>query len=201
MTAKEMKIKTFSLIEEYYPERTELADDQDVIYKINGVINSIMLDLMKYRKIPAKYSYELNEGNTTLALNSIPDFYQLNTIPNVEYDVVGNYEIVFNVEDVELPKTVNIYYFKYPELMDLEFEATSTQTKEQVSAEYDDGFEIELELDIQEIMPYGIAADLLKNDMISGYGRYFNERYIELKGLIDSRKTQGMAMVSGGVDL
>ena len=201
MTAKEMKIKTFSLIEEYYPERTELADDQDVIYKINGVINSIMLDLMKYRKIPAKYSYELNEGNTTLALNSIPDFYQLNTIPNVEYDVVGNYEIVFNVEDVELPKTVNIYYFKYPELMDLEFEATSTQTKEQVSAEYDDGFEIELELDIQEIMPYGIAADLLKNDMISGYGRYFNERYIELKGLIDSRKTQGMVMVSGGVDL
>ena len=201
MTAKEMKIKTFSLIEEYYPERTELADDQDVIYKINGVINSIMLDLMKYRKIPAKYSYELNEGNTTLALNSIPDFYQLNTIPDIEYDVVGNYEIVFNVEDVELPKTVNIYYFKYPELMDLEFEATSTQTKEQVSAEYDDGFEIELELDIQEIMPYGIAADLLKNDMISGYGRYFNERYIELKGLIDSRKTQGMAMVSGGVDL
>ena len=85
--------------------------------------------------------------------------------------------------------------------MDLEFEATSTQTKEQVSAEYDDGFEIELELDIQEIMPYGIAADLLKNDMISGYGRYFNERYIELKGLIDSRKTRGMAMVSGGVDL
>ena len=201
MTAKEMKIKTFSLIEEYYPERTELADDQDVIYKINGVINSIMLDLMKYRKIPAKYSYELNEGNTTLALNSIPDFYQLNAIPDVEYDVVGNYEIVFNVEDVELPKTVNIYYFKYPELMDLEFEATSTQTKEQVSAEYDDGFEIELELDIQEIMPYGIAADLLKNDMISGYGRYFNERYIELKELIDSRKTQGMAMVSGGVDL
>lgn len=201
MTAKEMKIKTFSLIEEYYPERTELADDQDVIYKINGVINSIMLDLMKYRKIPAKYSYELNEGNTTLVLSSIPDFYQLNTILDVEYDVVGNYEIVFNVEDVELPKTVNIYYFKYPELMDLEFEATSTQTKEQVSAEYDDGFEIELELDIQEIMPYGIAADLLKNDMISGYGRYFNERYIELKGLIDSRKTQGMAMVSGGVDL
>ena len=62
MTAKEMKIKTFSLIEEYYPERTELADDQDVIYKINGVINSIMLDLMKYRKSPAKYSYTLNEN-------------------------------------------------------------------------------------------------------------------------------------------
>lgn len=201
MTAKEMKIKTFSLIEEYYPERTELADDQDVIYKINGVINSIMLDLMKYRKIPAKYSYTLNENNKTLALSSIPDFYQLNTIPNIEYDVVGNFEILFNTEDLELPKEITIYYYKYPSLMDLTFEATSTKTKEEVSAEYDESFEIELDLDLQEIMPYGIASDLLKNDMISGYGRYFYERYTELKGLIDSRKTQGMAMISGGIDL
>lgn len=201
MTAKEMKIKTFSLIEEYYPERTELADDQDVIYKINGVINSIMLDLMKYRKIPAKYSYTLNENNKTLALSSIPDFYQLNTIPNIEYDIVGNFEILFNTEDLELPKEITIYYYKYPSLMDLTFEATSTQTKEEVSAEYDESFEIELDLDLQEIMPYGIASDLLKNDMISGYGRYFYERYSELKGLIDSRKTQGMAMISGGIDI
>ena len=201
MTAKEMKIKTFSLIEEYYPERTDLADDQDVIYKINGVINSIMLDLMKYRKIPAKYSYTLNENNKTLALSSIPDFYQLNTIPNIEYDIVGNFEILFNTEDLELPKEITIYYYKYPSLMDLTFEATSTKTKEEVSAEYDESFEIELDLDLQEIMPYGIASDLLKNDMISGYGRYFYERYTELKGLIDSRKTQGMAMVSGGIDL
>lgn len=201
MTAKEMKIKTFSLIEEYYPERTELADDQDVIYKINGVINSIMLDLMKYRKIPAKYSYTLNENNKTLALSSIPDFYQLDTIPNIEYDIVGNFEILFNTEDLELPKEITIYYYKYPSLMDLTFEATSTQTKEEVSAEYDESFEIELDLDLQEIMPYGIASDLLKNDMISGYGRYFYERYTELKGLIDSRKTQGMAMISGGIDL
>ena len=201
MTAKEMKIKTFSLIEEYYPERAELADDQDVIYKINGVINSIMLDLMKYRKIPAKYSYTLNENNKTLALSSIPDFYQLNTIPNIEYDIVGNFEILFNTEDLELSKEITIYYYKYPSLMDLTFEATSTQTKEEVSAEYDESFEIELDLDLQEIMPYGIASDLLKNDMISGYGRYFYERYTELKGLIDSRKTQGMAMISGGIDL
>lgn len=201
MTAKEMKIKTFSLIEEYYPERAELADDQDVIYKINGVINSIMLDLMKYREIPAKYSYTLNENNKTLALSSIPDFYQLNTIPDIEYNVVGNIEIIFNTEDLELPKEITIYYYKYPSLMDLTFEATSTQTKEEVSAEYDESFEIELDLDLQEIMPYGIASDLLKNDMISGYGRYFYERYTELKGLIDSRKTQSMAIITGGIDL
>lgn len=195
MTAKEMKIKTFSLIEEYYPEKKPLADDQDVIYKINGVINSIMLDLMKYRKIPAKYSYQITEESKELDLKSIPDFYQLNLIENIEYRLVGDMEMVFNTKEVELPKTVEIYYYKYPETMKLTFES------EDEGALYDEEYEFEQDLDILEIMPYGIAADLLKMDMISNYGRYFDERYQELKQTIDSRKTKGMATITGGVDI
>lgn len=195
MTAKEMKIKTFSLIEEYYPEKKPLADDQDVIYKINGVINSIMLDLMKYRKIPAKYSYQITEESKELDLKSIPDFYQLNLIENIEYRLVGDMEIVFNTKEVKLPKTVEIYYYKYPETMKLTFES------EDEGALYDEEYEFEQDLDILEIMPYGIAADLLKMDMISNYGRYFDERYQELKQTIDSRKTKGMATITGGVDI
>ena len=102
MTAKEMKIKTFSLIEEYYPEHKELADDQDVKYKINGVINSIMLDLMKYRKVPAKYSFEIADGKNVLELSSIPDFYQLDTIEDIEYKIMGNLEIIFNSSKLQL---------------------------------------------------------------------------------------------------
>lgn len=195
MTAKEMKIKTFSLIEEYYPEHKELADDQDVKYKVNGVINSIMLDLMKYRKIPAKYSFEITKDKNVLKLNSIPDFYQLDTIEDIEYKIMGNLEIIFNIEDIELPKKVEIYYYKYPKTMQLTFES------EDASALYDEEFEFEQELDILEIMPYGIAADLLKMDMISNYGRYFDEKYRELKQTIDSRKTKGIAIIVGGVDI
>ena len=195
MTAKEMKIKTFSLIEEYYHEHKELADDQDVKYKVNGVINSIMLDLMKYRKIPAKYSFEITKDKNVLKLNSIPDFYQLDTIEDIEYKIMGNWEIIFNIEDIELPKKVEIYYYKYPKTMQLTFES------EDASALYDEEFEFEQELDILEIMPYGIAADLLKMDMISNYGRYFDEKYRELKQTIDSRKTKGIAIIVGGVDI
>ena len=195
MTAKEMKIKTFSLIEEYYPEHKELADDQDVKYKINGVINSIMLDLMKYRKVPAKYSFEIADGKNVLELSSIPYFYQLDTIEDIEYKIMGNLEIIFNIEDIELPKNLEIYYYKYPKTMQLTFES------EDASALYDEEFEFEQELDILEIMPYGIAADLLKMDMISNYGRYFDEKYRELKQTIDSRKTKGIAIIVGGVDI
>ena len=198
MTAKEMKIKVFSLIEEYYPEQISLADDQDVRYKINGAINQIQMDLMKYKKIPFKYKTTIKKDNPVLLLNSIPNFYQLNKIPNVEYEIIGDYEIKFNVEK---DTNVEVYYYKLPELMDLTFEATDTKTAEEVSAEDDESFEFELSTELQEIMPYGIAADLLKQDMISSYGKYFYERYLEMKNMIDSRKTISTATVTGGVDI
>ena len=198
MTAREMKIKVFSLIEEYYPDQTLLADDQDVQYKINGAINQIQMDLMKYKKIPAKSKKTIKKDNPVLLLNSIPNFYQLNTIPNVEYEVVGDYEIKFNIEE---DTDVEIYYYKLPELMDLEFQASGSKTAEQVSAEYDESFDLEIATELQEIMPYGIAADLLKQDMISSYGKYFYERYLEMKNMIDSRKTTSTATVTGGVDI
>lgn len=198
MTAKEMKIKVFSLIEEYYPEQISLADDQDVRYKINGAINQIQMDLMKYKKIPFKYKTTIKKDNPVLLLNSIPNFYQLNKIPNVEYEIIGDYEIKFNVEK---DTNVEVYYYKLPELMDLTFEATDTKAAEEVSAEYDESFEFELSAELQEIMPYGIAADLLKQDMISSYGKYFYERYLEMKNMIDSRKTISTATVTGGVDI
>ena len=198
MTAREMKIKVFSLIEEYYPDQTLLADDQDVQYKINGAINQIQMDLMKYKKIPAKSKKTIKKDNPVLLLNSIPNFYQLNTIPNVEYEVVGDYEIKFNIEE---DTDVEIYYYKLPELMDLEFQASGSKTAEQVSAEYDESFDLEIATELQEIMPYGIAADLLKKDMISSYGKYFYERYLEMKNMIDSRKTTSTATVTGGVDI
>lgn len=198
MTAREMKIKVFSLIEEYYPEQTLLADDQDVQYKINGAINQIQMDLMKYKKISAKSKKTIKKDNPTLLISSIPNFYQLNIIPNVEYEVVGDYEIKFNIkEDTD----VEIYYYKLPELMDLEFQASGSKTAEQVSAEYDESFDLEIATDLQEIMPYGVAADLLKQDMISSYGKYFYERYLEMKNMIDSRKTTSTATVTGGVDI
>ena len=51
MTLKEMKQKTFSLIEEYYPELAEMAEDNDVLLKINGVVNGVSMELMPYKKI------------------------------------------------------------------------------------------------------------------------------------------------------
>jgi len=201
MTLKEMKIKTFSLIEEYYPEEKGLAEDEDVLNKINGVVNQIQLDLMKYRKISAKMEYDLKDGNI-LELSEISGLYQLNKIldeeyNSIQYDIIGDYEIVFQDKD----KLINIYYYKYPELVQTIFTANGDMSKEEVSERYDNSFEFELGPDLLEIMPYGIAADLLKMDMISNYGEYFYKRYQEMKNMIDPRINVEMITIEGGSDV
>lgn len=197
MTLKDMKIKTFSLIEEYYPSLVGLAEDEDVLNKINGVVNQIQLDLMKLRKINAYTEIEIDEDDSkTINLKeTIDDLYQLRSI-----DVGDGVEYKMPNEDIlVLPDNytgiVKVYYYKYPT------ECKLTYDEGETISDYDSEFNFDLDLDILEIMPYGIAADLLKMDMISNYGKYFYERYLEMKNAIDSRRTSGMIVIDGGIDV
>lgn len=200
MTLKEMKNKTFSLIEELYPNEPKMAEDEDVINKINGVVNQIQLDLMKYRKINAYKEIKItNESDKLINLKKeIPDLYQLS---NVTFDKEIDYEMP-NDELIKLPEdyegNITIYYYKYPELVQTIFE-NDTDNVEYLKQ--DEEFVFELDNILLEIMPYGIAADLLKMDMISSYGKYFYERYLEMKNQIDSRRTSGIVKIVGGIDV
>ena len=115
MTLREMKIKTFSLIEEYYPDEKSLAEDEDVLNKINGVINQIQMDLMPYRKINAVIEVEIaKEDDKEIDLtNLIEDFYQINKIyfgkEIVEYDMPNDTTLILP-DDYE--GTFKIYYYK-----------------------------------------------------------------------------------------
>lgn len=202
MTLKEMKIKVFSLIEEYYPELEGMAEDEDVLNKINGVVNSIQLDLMKYRKIPANTEIEITEDSDRIITISdeIKDIYQLNKVVLVpERDGIRKDFNMLDEDNIELNDdfigTVKIFYYKYPKMVKLTFEEDEDQD------EYDENFKFDLDLVVQEVMPYGIARDLLRLDMISVYGTYFERTYNELKQQLDGRKTAGIITIYGGDDI
>ena len=209
MTLKDMKIKTFSLIEEYYPELAGLAEDEDVLNKINGVVNQIQMDLMKLRKLNGVQEIEIDsEDDKTINLKStISDLYQLRKIDiDVEYSM-PNEDILVLPEDYT--GTFSVYYYKYPALVELEpeentseeeNEGTGSEEETETEPTYDESFTFDLDADLLEIMPYGIAADLLKMDMISNYGKYFYERYLEMKKGIDPRRTSGNVQIVGGVE-
>jgi len=197
MKLKDMKVKVFSLIEEYYPSETTLAEDEDVKNKINGVINQIMMDLMPLRKLEASTEIEVeqNDDKKIDIKNYIDNLYQIDAI---YFDDETDYEML-NSTTIKLPNdyagTFTVYYYKFPELVKLTFDS------ENDSAAYDDKYTFELDDDILEVMPYGVAADLLKMDMISNYGQYFYNRYLEMKQRIDSRRTSGSIRITNGVDI
>lgn len=202
MTLKEMKIKVFSLIEEYYPELTGLAEDEDVLNKINGIVNSIQLDLMKYRKIPANTEIEIKENSDRIITISdeINDLYQLNKVILVPSDntISKDFEMLdednIQVND-DFVGTVRLFYYKYPKTVKVSFE--ENEDKDQ----YDENFKFDIDLVLQEVMPYGIARDLLRLDMISVYGTYFEKTYNELKQQLDSRRTAGIITIYDGEDI
>ena len=171
MTLQEMKKRVLELIEEINPNSDLLTDDPDISAKINGVINQIQTELARFKKIAVTDEYEAEE-NEKLDFSDIDsNLYQLNIVTDVKNTIIGN-TIVFHEAG-----TANIYYYKYPKQI-------KSDTK-------DDEFKFELSTDVLEIMPYGVAGDLLKSDISASYGQVYSNRYEQLKQQLDPRYHTG----------
>ena len=62
-------------------------------------------------------------------------------------------------------------------------------------------YEFELSLDALEIMPYGVAGDLLKSDVSAGYGNIYSARYENMIQRLDPRNHLPSLYIEGGVDV
>ncbi len=186
MTLKEMKIKVLALIEELNPEHEALTEDPDIAGKINDVINQILFELSRIKKIPKYVEIEVNEGDR-IEFSDIEnecgyEVFQVELICGVAYDSKAN-GTVFKIRE---SGTAEIDCFVYPERI-------TSKTK--------DSYEFELSADVLEIMPYGIAADLLKSDVSADYGVIYEKRYESMKQNLDPRYQLGSIYIEGGVSI
>lgn len=180
MTLEEMKQKVYAMIEEYSDEADDLTEDEDLATKMNGVINQIQNEVARMKKIPANKTMAVNEGDET-TLNKIDsNMYQLYNIRGVDYDTMNDV-IIFNESG-----TAKIYYFKYPT---------------QITNETPDDFTFDLSTDVLEIMPYGVAGDLLKSDVSSQYGAVYTARYQQLLSELDPRYNMGSVSLGEGFNV
>jgi len=179
MTLGDMKQKVFRLIEEINEENKDLTDDPDFKNKINDVIDQIQHELARIKKISAMEIVNVTEGET-FELTDLDNFYQLNKIRGVEYSDFGNF--------VEFEETgeAKFYYYKYPK---------------KINHKSNDNMKLEISEDAQEIMPYGVAADLLKSDVSNQYGTIYANRYAELKQGLDPRYSENYCSIEGGTDM
>lgn len=179
MTLLEIKKKVLQLIEEI-SDNANLTDDPDIKAKLNSVINMVQFELARMKKIPAYVSRVVNEGEV-VDMNTLDNFYQLRLIR-----FTGSYELIEDMAIFFEDGTADMYYYKYPE-------AITDSTP--------DTYEFELSLDALEILPYGVAGDLLKSDVSAQYGAIYSQRYESMLQRLDSRYSMGGISFEGGVDI
>jgi hypothetical protein len=70
-----------------------------------------------------------------------------------------------------------------------------------ITQENEKTYEFDLSPDVLEIMPYGIAADLLKSDISSEYGSIYATRYETMLQRLDPRHQMPSISIEGGVSI
>ena len=187
MTLEEMKKKALGMIEELNPLSEYLTDDPDIQAKINDVINQIMFELSRFKKIPKYVEIDVSEGDVIefadIEKECGYEIYQIDLVCGVRYVPKANGTVLKMLES----GTAEIDCFVYPERI-------TEKTK-------DKAYEFELSNDVLEVMPYGIAGDLLKSDVSTEYGSVYANRYNEMLMRLDHRYQMPTMYIEGGIDV
>lgn len=186
MTLKEMKEKVLGLIEELNPNSEQLTDDPDLSTKHNDVINQVMFELCRHKKLPKYVEMAVTEGDLLdfAAFEKACGYevYQVNIIGGVKNVPKAN-GTVFKIME---SGTAEVDLFVYPERI-------TKNTK--------DSYEFELSNDLLEIMPFGVAGDLLKSDVSANYGSVYSARFNDMLAVLDPRYQMGAIYIEGGVNI
>lgn len=186
MTLLEMKKKVLQLIEEIDDNQESLTNDPDIEAKINSVINQVQFELARMKKIPTS-KQESVIARQIFDMNTLPNFYQLRLLRCVnEAGECASYDLIENLAIFEESGTATFFYYKYPE---------------RITEDTPDTYEFELSMDALEIMPYGVAADLLKSDVSTEYGAIYAQRYETMLQRLDPRYSMGSISIEGGVNI
>ena len=187
MTLLELKKAVLALIEELNPESAYLTDDPDIATKINSVINQVMFEMVRLKKIPKYVEITVSAGDVVefadIERACGYEIYQLGAVGGVKYEPKADGTVLKIIEG----GTAEINCYVYPERI-------TENTK-------DKAYEFELTPDVLEIMPYGIAGDLLKSDVSAENGNIYSARYEAMKQMLDPRYQPNVVFVEGGYNI
>lgn len=187
MNLLEFKKKYLSLIEEVSPDNEYLTEDPDLAAKQNEVVNQVMFEMARIKKIPKYVEIPVSKGDL-LTFADIEkecgyEVFQIKMVSGVGHVSKAEGTVLKFTED----GTAEIEVFVYPERI-------TEKTK-------DKAYEFELSSDALEIMPYGVAADLLKSDVSSEYGTIYAQRYEQMLSRLDPRYQLTEISIEGGYNI
>lgn len=192
MTLGENKKIALGLIEEYSNTNINLTDDEDIATRLNFLYATSYQELSQNKKIlktmiMKEISGETSEGYTEYKLPD--DIYQFKSLIgldkknnniNVPFKTIGKDTILISNE---IDAKVILEYYAYPTVI-------TENTK--------DDFELEIDQDVQLILPYAVANDVLKTDPSSDYTAFYAEYKRKLETL-DTRTTVPTVTIEEGI--
>lgn len=186
MTHNEMKKKVLALIEEVNPDSENLTDDPDIQAKYIYVANQILYELARNKKIPKYVEMEVSEGDTVdfsfISMFCGSEVYQISLTSGVRHTAKANGTVFKILED----GTLEVECFVYPK---------------RITEENADKYVFDISPDALEVMPYGVAADLLKSDVSAEYGAVYATRYETMLQRLDPRYAMTSVSIEGGVKI
>lgn len=181
MTYGENKKITLALIEEYSPNMNEKTEDEDIALRLPFLYNLAYKELAIAKKIVATKTYseipDEQKQDRYTPYNLPSDLYQIKNIVTLDEDnkpINADYYIIQNkiyINDNSKGKTV-LEYYKYPQ---------------EINEETTDDFYLEIDEDVQGILPYKVADDILKTDPSADYTAFATEYQRKLQ-ILDTRK-------------
>lgn len=195
MTYGENKKITLALIEEYSPNMNEKTEDEDIALRLPFIYNLAYKELAMTKKILATKTYseipdeQKQDRYTPYSLPS--DLYQIKNVVTLDEDnkpINADYYIIQNkiyINDNSKGKTV-LEYYKYPQ---------------EINEDTTDDFYLEIDEDVQAILPYKVADDILKTDPSADYTAFATEYQRKLQILDTRRNIPAVTLKEPEVDI
>ena len=200
MNLKENKILTLALIEEYNPDSDFLSDDEDIIARINSIYNACLMNLATtIRKIQRTYTYDELEKTETDYYEevSIPqDCYMIRDIivKDRETNAIKGIQADYQRQDDKTLlincKTDGVHilrYYAYPKHIPLDLKD-------------DEKYKFDIDQELQYVLPYAVASDILKSDRSVDYTAFENKYRTELSRLTPQKEEMQVFINDNGLE-
>lgn len=171
-----------SLIDEYSPNSTNLfTEDEDIENKIKILYMQPYQELSQLKKIKkTKKIVKTNNDANYYREYSLPKMFIFRNVivqDNETNELIeGDYYLDLHSKKIYIndssDATYTIEYYSYPTVID---------------ANTEDDFELELDQDVQMVLPYKVADNILKSDPSADYTA-FRQAYEESLNKLDTRE-------------
>ena len=189
MTYLENKKILFSLIDEKNPNNQYFTDDEDARIKCANLYASRYQELADIKMERKLKEYEITETGEGYTQFKLPNCKQIRNVvgmdannnkKSIDFYYLGKFIYINNREK----SRAVVEYEPYPSV---------------ITDETPDDFELEIDQDLQAILPFGVAADLFKTDPGEDYKAFEREYERRLQNIVTSKFGMSVNVTKGEI--